>query len=48
MERHTNRSTIVSWIGDDIQVYVMTDLSTEQTVIPITVWWWQKLVSDWQ
>jgi hypothetical protein len=35
-------------IGDSIQVYLMSDLSGEQTVILITICWWQKLGRDWQ
>jgi hypothetical protein len=30
-------------IGEDIQVYLMSDHSGQQIVILTTIWWWQKL-----
>jgi hypothetical protein len=29
--------------GKEIQVYLTSDHSGQQTVIPTTIWWWQKL-----
>ena len=34
--------------GDGIRVYKMYEFSGELTVIPITIWWLQKLREDWQ
>jgi hypothetical protein len=35
-------------LGDDIQVYLLSDHSGQQIVILTTTWWWQKLGKDWQ
>jgi hypothetical protein len=32
----------------DIQIYLMSDRSGQQIVILTTIWWWQKLRTDWQ
>jgi hypothetical protein len=39
--------TIFWWIGDGIQVYLISNRSGEQTVILTTTSWWQKLGRDW-
>jgi hypothetical protein len=43
MEGVTTKLTIFWWIGDDIQIYLMSDCSRQQIVVLTTVWWWQKL-----
>jgi hypothetical protein len=48
MGRRTVKLTIFRNTGDGIQVYLLSDQSGEQTVIPTTTLWWQKLGKDWQ
>jgi hypothetical protein len=39
--RCTIRLTIFWYIGDSMQVYLMSNHSRQQIVILTTVWWWQ-------
>jgi hypothetical protein len=41
VERYIIRLTTFSYIADCIQVYLISDLSKEPSVILIAIWWWK-------
>jgi hypothetical protein len=43
-----NQIDHILYIGDGIQVYLMSDCSGQHIVILINIRWWQTLGRDWQ